>query len=82
VVHQGYRAGDDATRPGVEQGRHLLLPEARRSADREVDAGQQCLPRAALADAILHAVVGHAEGEQLPAGDHGELLLQELAQAV
>lgn len=81
-VQQGYRAGDEAARPGVEQGRHLLLGQARRSAQGQVDAGQQRLPRAAQADPVLHDVVRHAEGEQLLAADHGELLLQELVQAV
>ena len=42
-------------------------------------AGQQRLPRAAAPEAVLHRVVLHAEGEQLPAADHAGLRFQELA---
>ena len=68
VVHQGRRPGDEAARPGVEQRGHLLLRKARHPAHRQVDAGQQRLPRAAAPHAVLHRVVLHAEGEQLRRG--------------
>jgi hypothetical protein len=82
VVQQGDRAGDEAARPGVEQGGHLFLEQSGRSACAQVDAGQQHLPRATPADAVLRDRVGHADGEQLPAADHAELLVQEFVQAV
>ena len=49
VVHQGHRAGDEAARPGVEQGGHLLLLQAGHAGRRQVNAGKQRLPRAARA---------------------------------
>jgi hypothetical protein len=75
VVHQGDRAGDKAAGPGVEQGRHFLLRQVGRPGYAQVDAGQERLPRAARPDAPLHRVVLHAEDQQLPAADHGELLV-------
>jgi hypothetical protein len=79
VVQQSDRVGDDAARSGVQHGRQFLLGHARDPGRRQVDAGQQRLPRATAADAILHRAIAHAEGEQLSAADHGGLLLQELA---
>jgi hypothetical protein len=71
-----------APRPGVEQGCHLLLRQVGCPGQAQVDAGQQYLPRAAGPDAPLHHMVFHAEVEQLPAADHRELLIQELAEPV
>src|SRR5580704_6429211 len=80
MVQQGRRPGDEAARPGVKQGRHLLLEQVGRSGLAQVDAGQQRLPRPARPDAPLHRGVLHAQVQQLPAADHAELLVQELTQ--
>jgi hypothetical protein len=81
VVLQGHRTGNEAARPGVEQGRQLFLRNTRDPVGGNVDAGQQYPPWSAHAYSVLHGGVLHAEREQLPAADDGELLLQELGQA-
>jgi hypothetical protein len=74
--------GDEAARPGVEQGGHLLLRQVRRPGQAQVHAGQQRLPRAARPDPPPHRGVLHAQAQQLSPAGHRELLVQELTQTV
>ncbi len=75
VMAQGCRTGDHAGRAGVQQRGHFLLDLGGRPSRGDVNTGQQALPRAADAQAILQSMPGQGGGERLPAANHVELAI-------